>query len=296
MPDQVLVARVLELEAAGLSQREIGAEVGRSRSYVEHLLRNLGTCSVCGGATSSREYDRCGACRSAQAEGRASVCIDCGGPTSYKAFVRCRTCSGKVGHPSLSIFDAWTPELAYLLGWAFTDGSISVGARYSIGWELADREPLEIIKRIVGTEKKIEERLKPGRMRPHYRLRLNGKPVVEAFMRFGVQPCKTFEMRVPEVPKKVLYHFVRGVIDGDGSIKFHGAARLRVTITSGSPEFLRDLQKLVAGRLYENTAVGHACWVLTFNDGHAKRLLEKVYADSEGLRLTRKYEKWRSLG
>ncbi len=170
MPNVELRDRVVALSSEGWTRTEIAESCSISESYVKTLLNPnaWGTCRVCGGPTSSREYERCGPCRSAEASGREGVCVDCGGSTSYRTFERCRPCAGKVGHPPLAIFDSWSPELAYLLGWTITDGSISTSPRYSVGWMLKDREPLEIIRGLLGSERKIETRVKPNG-RTYYR-------------------------------------------------------------------------------------------------------------------------------
>lgn len=200
----------------------------------------------------------------------------------------------------LSLFESWSPALAYLLGWAITDGSISVSPRYSIGWELADLEPLEIMQRITGAISKIEHRRRGDCT--YHRLRLRGQDVVEAFMAYGVEPRKTHRTKLPEdIPKEVMPHFLRGLLDGDGSIMLAAGSAtnragyivLLAEIASICRPFLDELRAITgAGVIGASGKPGHRSQKLRLKCSDAEGFLRMVYADSEGLRLSRKHAVW----
>jgi hypothetical protein len=214
----------------------------------------------------------------------------------------------KPGTFDASLFDNWSRELAYLIGATLTDGCVhsadylSGGYVYrhrAVEWNVADRDWLETLKRIMSATREI--RTCERRHGTYYLLRVQGQEVVDAFARYGVLPRKTMTCRVPgDLPAEHFYHFLRGVIDGDGSVmvraggKFNrpGYKRLVVSIASGSEAFLQDIQKRVGGSISYTGTKGHAVYRLVFDCGKAADLLKKVYADSDLLRLERKYRKW----
>lgn len=207
-----------------------------------------------------------------------------------------------------SLFDGWSRELAYLIGCTITDGCIeyadylSRGHVYrhrTVSWQVVDRDWLETLRRVMSATRKIEtcER----RHGTYYRLRVQGQEAVDAFMRYGVMPRKSMNKRVPaDLPDEHFYHFLRGVIDGDGSVMVRaggksnrdGYRRLEVCIGSGSEQFLLDIQARAGGKVRYSGSPGHACYRLEFDCGEAGSLLRRVYADSDMLRLERKYRKW----
>lgn len=209
---------------------------------------------------------------------------------------------------SLDVLQSWSPALAYILGFTVTDGCVEendykvcargrdhIMKQRVVSWQLLDREPLEVIQRHVCPDKPIEvcER-KHGTF---FRFRLCGQDVVDLFKSYGIYPRKTLTARVNDIPSDLFYHYLRGVIDGDGSIVYrqgskpnrNGYTRIAVTISSGSLEFLHDLQQITTGGAISK---GSGCMRISFDCGNAVNLLKSVYADSENLRLTRKYDTW----
>jgi hypothetical protein len=168
----------------------------------------------------------------------------------------------------------------------------------TVEWQVKDREMLEIIKRITGVSREIETcKRKHG---DYFRLRLQGQYWVDAFTAAGINPNKTFTCQVPDIPDELFFHFLRGVIDGDGNITVRGGGksnrdeykRLTVSIASGSILFLSGIHRKVGGIIEECKTPGHAVLKLVFDCSSAVELLKKVYEDSEGLRLSRKYDQW----
>lgn len=191
------------------------------------------------------------------------------------------------------------PDLAYALGMLVTDGHVQTKHRDVLAWQLADREPLEIIRDAFDSTKEIETCKRAHGT--YFRLRLCGKRYIEQIAEYGI----TWTSQVPKLPVDALPHFLRGVLDGDGSVKLErgskvnrpGYLRLRVTIASGSNEFLHALRDLIGfGRVNEVSGpVGHRAGTLSFDCSEAIRFLRFVYADSDGIRLTRKYDRWQEF-
>lgn len=191
--------------------------------------------------------------------------------------------------------DVNSPQFAYVLGWAAADGCVEE-SRYSlVSWQLKDREPLEAIRRCMRTDKKIE--VCQRRHGLFYRLRLCGRNVVELFKLHGIGPRKSLTLRMPELPNHLIPHFLRGLFEGDGHVSIAPGAKTNragymtamAQICSGSEAMLDDLQALI-GYGFRQSPGKDNCGALVFKCGDAQHFLDMIYADSRGMRLSRKYE------
>lgn len=205
---------------------------------------------------------------------------------------------------SLEIFDKWTPQLAWMLGWAITDGCVEDTKRNLFSLMLKDREPLEIIQKLFKTDKPIQEVnkfiKKKGIYRKYYRLRICGKKVVDKFKEFGIFPRKTYITRVPKnLPQEYFYHFLRGVIEGDGCIivrnanKGYDDLQIIFEIASGNKEFLEDIKETVKdGTISLRFNEYGKCFSFLITSYKANNLLNKVYENCGEYKLDRKYLRW----
>ena len=67
---------------------------------------------------------------------------------------------------------------------------------------------------------------------------INSKVIKEDLKNLGIHPNKSLTVTFPNVPKKCLASFIRGVIDGDGWVDREGYS---MNITSGSQSFAVEL-------------------------------------------------------
>ena len=145
----------------------------------------------------------------------------------------------------INFFDNWTPEMAWVLGWLYADGYLI--DRGSFHLELKDKEIVEKVKKLLGSQNKILKRkIKRGYS---YRLSIQNKHLFSTLVKLGLTPRKSKTMLFPNVPSDCLQNFIRGYFEGDGCflhIKNHYnskyAGSLTTSFCSGSKSFLETLR------------------------------------------------------
>lgn len=147
-----------------------------------------------------------------------------------------------------NFFNKLNEDSCYVLGWLLTDGCIQYipNKKYSIRFELAEIEPLETIKRLMGSNHKIVKR--DDKANPLYTLVVNSKKIVKSLLDLGITTSKTKRLRLIKVEDKYMPHLIRGIFDGDGSVFItkHGKHnRLSSYICSTSKEFLQDIGQVL---------------------------------------------------
>lgn len=129
--------------------------------------------------------------------------------------------------PSLrhDYFETWSANMAWLLGYVWTDGSIKSpkhGWQVGFGCVADDVALLQDIQ----TELRCGSPIFPkkGKVTHGYQCRdtvhlmISSKLIVQSLLARGVPPNKSnIDPPMPDVPDEWLSHFTRGVIDGDGS-------------------------------------------------------------------------------
>jgi hypothetical protein len=107
---------------------------------------------------------------------------------------------------------------AYMLGIVFGDGSLGKENKKEIAIDMNDLDILQSINKNVFNNKiNIRNRiLKSGKI--NYRLGIyNSKIWHELVENFNLGPNKTYNMVFPKLENQFMPHFVRGLIDSDGS-------------------------------------------------------------------------------
>lgn len=149
-----------------------------------------------------------------------------------------------------NFFRKWSPKMFYILGYIFADGNINWKPEKSyraltITASEKDREHLEKVRLILESTKELLY----SKDTKSYRLIVNSKKVCTDLMKLGLTPRKSLSVKFPKIPKRFLRHFVRGVIDGDGSVRYNKRKRspyFDITICSGSRIFLEVMAKNIA--------------------------------------------------
>lgn len=106
----------------------------------------------------------------------------------------------------------------------------------------------------------------------------------------GGTPRKSRTIGFPEVPSELLPHFVRGVVDGDGTLSWN-AGKPILQVYSGSRQFLSDMAAAIermtgipAANIIANRENAYIKWSTI----RAKCLAAWLYIENPGLALDRK--------
>lgn len=129
-----------------------------------------------------------------------------------------RTCN-------IRYFDTWSPNMAYILGFLFADGSVGKQHKdISVYLAAKDECVLEFIRSEVCPGRKIylvpeSTSQATGRVRREQRaIKIHSTVLVKSLTARGLRPRKTYNQDpFPEVPDDMLPHFIRGYFDGNGS-------------------------------------------------------------------------------
>ena len=203
----------------------------------------------------------------------------------------------------------WSPTLAYAVGLIATDGCLTGGD--TIAFTSADRELVQILLRCLRKSNRVSS--SPTRTGGVvYRAQIGDVALYRWLVGIGVTPRKSFTIGAVDIPDALFLHFVRGLLDGDGSI-MNKVARadtgrrsdyyweyLQTKFVSASREhveWLRERLRAIAGvegYMMKRTATpGHGeCYALRFGKTTSVRLLPLLYADPIAPRLSRKWEIW----
>ena len=110
--------------------------------------------------------------------------------------------------------------MAYVLGFFAADGNLIRNKRGScyVSLEICDKDIVENIRKVMGSNHKIGMRFDKKSGKPRYRLQIGSKEIFKDLHKLGFTENKTFNMSVPQVPPEFFWDFVRGYFDGDGNI------------------------------------------------------------------------------
>ena len=190
-------------------------------------------------------------------------------------------------------FDKWNPEMAYLLGYWYADGSIYPSVRGSyLSATSVVKEIIYNVKKWLKSKHIIREE-KPiwPNGKTKYSLRIGNKSLYKALIKLGLYPNKSLTVKFPYIPNRFLSHFIRGYFDGDGCVFLEMAngitrsriiRRLSVIFTSGSQEFLKELCKTLGSKLkLKQTRVykSHRSYQLRYFTSDSVKLFKFMYED-----------------
>lgn len=143
-----------------------------------------------------------------------------------------------------TFFDRFSPEMAWCLGWLWTDGCLT--KQSSVELASNDLDVLEKFRKAVKGKQKISWSEDKKRGYRFSRYRFNSVYVASKLRQLGMTERKSLVVRFPAVPKEHLRHFLRGVFEGDGSVKPNGTG-VAVTICTASSAMKDGLMRALIG-------------------------------------------------
>lgn len=179
--------------------------------------------------------------------------------------------------------------MAYVLGYWWADGCMRIKVHGAHEIEIAsnDLEHLETIAQAIGGKYYLR---KVALSSNTYVIAFCSKEMYQDILAHGGTPRKSKTIGFPNVPTDLLPHFVRGVVDGDGTLAWNGDRPI-LQIYSGSPLFFNGLIKAIAqctGIPAPAPQANRDNWTVKWSTIRAKCLAGWLYFDNPGLALARK--------
>lgn len=113
-----------------------------------------------------------------------------------------------------------TEEKAYWLGFLYADGYVSYKGAIVVDLKESDKEHIEKFKSSINGEKIP---LKYNAKTKSYRICVSSVQMAQDLYKLGCFQNKSLRLKFPseeQVPKELIYHFMRGYFDGDGCITY----------------------------------------------------------------------------
>lgn len=195
-------------------------------------------------------------------------------------------------------------EKAYWLGFLYADGCVH-DTTNEISITLKDKEHLEKFKKAIDSCNNIgitvDTRFKKECIIYHFSVR--SKKIKEDLIKLGCVTQKTLKLNyVPNIPKKLLFSFIRGYFDGDGSLHYttsykntnHKDYRISFVGTYNFINQIRDILNLSQKVLKNGN--GNSYVFQVNGNKQVFSVLNKLYFSStEKTRLDRKYNIYLNL-
>lgn len=186
-----------------------------------------------------------------------------------------------------------TEEKAYWLGFLFADGNVGKN-RIELSLALKDTAHLEKFKKFMTWDGDIKIDNKVGRCRMYF----CDKKMAEDLIKLGCTERKSLTLRFPtedQIPKHLIYHFIRGYFDGDGHIS--DPKNLKATFhlsLLGTKHFLTSILDIIPLNPHlkiKNVKQSQEVFFFQLSGMNARMFLKYLYDDATAF-LTRKKERY----
>lgn len=194
-------------------------------------------------------------------------------------------------------FKQMTSNSAYILGLICADGNVSKTSNaISICLHKDDSYLLEDISSVMSSSYSVRFDKNMST------LGVESKPLHEDLVKLGIMPNKSKTIEAPEIPEKYMPDFIRGVIDGDGSVS---KRRPKVKISTASKKFAKDVSHMLHKiGVYNYISYEPYTWkgkkkdfynILIMRRDAVKKLYHHLYDNAE-LFMVRKKERFVNIG
>lgn len=200
-------------------------------------------------------------------------------------------------------FDTWSPNMAWMLGYIWADGTVSHKKNDNrLGFKCTESdEPLiAAIHQDLGSTAPIIKRpstlMRGGYVgKAQVGFRVSSVRLVARLVDLGIPPRKSFiDPPPPDVPSEFLPHFVRGAIDGDGTICRKGDGAFCIILV-GSHRFIDHLAAAISTAagvrvptISKTTTSHRLSRIAWYSRSDVRKVAEWLYPPGEYLCLERK--------
>lgn len=183
---------------------------------------------------------------------------------------------------------------AYWLGFLYADGCVMDNHKMALLIHKRDTDHMEKFKKDISSTYPIRD---AGRDRIH--MICSSRKICQDLISHGCMPRKTFNLKFPILREDLIRHFIRGYMDGDGSIFQNNKGECAISFT-GQPEFLYSMNKVfinmgISKKIYH----GKGCSELRITKkkdfyklGHWMYENATVFMDRKQERFMRYIEQW----
>jgi hypothetical protein len=184
----------------------------------------------------------------------------------------------------------WSPEMAYVVGLMATDGNLA-RSRWGLSLASNDKDLLETVRQCLS----LRNAMTPYTDSHCYHIQWRDRHLYTWLLAIGLTPAKSLTLGPLNVPDEYFADFVRGCVDGDGTVlvytdRYHAAKRacyvyerLYVSLASASRPFLdwvrAQVSRLVgpSGAIRHDQRAGRSTWTLRYAKADSIRVLRWIY-------------------
>ncbi len=206
----------------------------------------------------------------------------------------------------------FTSDLSYVIGLLATDGNLSKDGRH-INMRSSDVQLLDTFRKCLSLKARIAQSKNDGwATKPSYRVQFSNIQLYNWLLTIGLFPAKTYTIGELKIPDEYFKDFLRGHLDGDGSVWTYEDkwntfknpkyvyTRLWVRFISASEKHIKWIQKKIfqiqniKGHLWERKPnrpdQTTSMWEVKFGKKDSIKLLKWIYYSPNVPCLNRKRE------
>lgn len=163
-------------------------------------------------------------------------------------------------------FSYWSEPMAWVLGFIYADGYLYPGTGFEGRYitkqfqeprlTISQKEPEVLVK--IKVLMKSNQKLSFSKRRELnntvagecYHLNIRSKQIFSDLSKIGLTPNKSLTMTFPDVPHEYIWHFIRGLWDGDGCLSNEKATgKINAGYVSGSKDFIEKFVQILKREL-----------------------------------------------
>ena len=193
---------------------------------------------------------------------------------------------------------SWNTDFAYAIGLIVTDGNLSKDGRH-MNMTSKDLEMIDNFKKCLGLNNKVGRKSRSdSKDKKYFQVQFGDRNFYDFLLSLGITPTKSKTIGALAIPDLYFADFLRGCIDGDGSIVVtkHPESKhpqLRARVYSASLDFIKWLKKKIeTNTRIKKGYIGHpgSVYVVSYGKADSIKILKFIYYKGVNFYLKRKYD------